>query len=103
VESLIFICFSVLVGWQISKELNIRGIFQSTISRLRRRHHLNVDVQKRGFMFAKCTVCESLKDLISKLGRNNNEVLEYEAKLRKHIIHQKSCRNLYHIWRTKLV
>ncbi len=24
-------------------------------------------------------------------------------KLKKHILHQESCRNLYHIWRTKLV
>ncbi len=31
----------------------------------------------------KCVVCESLKDLISKLGKNSNEVLEYEAKLKK--------------------
>jgi hypothetical protein len=49
----------------------------------------------------KCTICESLKDLMSKLGKNSNEALEYEAKLRKHIIHQKSFRNLYHTWRTK--
>jgi hypothetical protein len=87
VESLIFLCFFVFVGWEINMELNIRGIFQFAISRLRKRHHLNVDVQKWGSMFAKCIVCESLKDLISKLGNNNNEVLKYEAKLRKHIIH----------------
>jgi hypothetical protein len=54
-------------------------------------------------MFTKCYVCESLKNLISKLGKNNNEVLKYEAKLRKHILHQESCKNLYHTWRTKLV
>ncbi len=54
-------------------------------------------------MFAKCIVCESLKDLISKLGKNNNEVLEYEAKIRKHILQQESCRNLYHTRMTKLV
>ncbi len=35
----------------------------------------------------KCIVCESLKDLISKLGKNNNEALKYEAKLKKHILH----------------
>jgi hypothetical protein len=52
-------------------------------------------------MFAKCIVGESLKDLISKLGMNSKEALEYEAKLRKHILHQKSCKNLYHTWRTK--
>jgi hypothetical protein len=33
--------------------------------------HLNVDVWKRGFAFAKCIVCESLKDLISKTRKNN--------------------------------
>jgi len=54
-------------------------------------------------MFAKCTICVSLKDLISKLGKNSNEVLKYEAKLRKHFLNQESCRNLYHIWRIELV
>jgi hypothetical protein len=52
-------------------------------------------------MFMKYTICESLKDLISKLGQNSNEVLKYELKLRKHILQQESCRNLYHTWRTK--
>jgi hypothetical protein len=69
------------------------------MSRLRKRDHLNVNVQKRGSMFAKCIVCESLKNLISKLGNNSNEALEYEAKLTKHILDQEACRNLYHTWR----
>ncbi len=69
------------------------------MSRLRKRDHLNVNVQKRGFMFAKCIVCESLKNLISKLGNNSNEALEYEAKLKKHILDQEAYRNLYHTWR----
>ncbi len=30
-------------------------------------------------------MCESLKDLIFKLGKHNNDALEYEMKLRKHI------------------
>jgi len=78
VESLIFLFFFVFVGWQISKELSIGGISQYVMNRLKKRHHLNVDVQKQGSMFANCTICESLKDLISKLGNNSNEVLEYE-------------------------
>jgi hypothetical protein len=57
------------------------------MSKLRKRHHLNVDVRERGFVFAKCTMCESLKDLISKLGRNNNDGKEYELKLKKHLLH----------------
>ncbi len=57
------------------------------MSRLKKKHHLNVNVQKQGFVFVKCTIYESLKELISKLGKNNNEVLKYEAKLRKHILH----------------
>jgi len=64
---------------------------------------LNVDVRKQGSMYVKCGICESLKDLISKLGKNNNEALEYEVKPRKHILHQELCRNLYHIWRIELV
>jgi hypothetical protein len=73
------------------------------MSRLRKRHYLNVDVQKRGLIFTKCIVYESFKDLISKLGKNNNEAIEYEAKLKKHILHQESCRNLYHTWKIKLM
>jgi len=60
-------------------------------------------VRKQGSLFVKCTICESLKDLISKLGKNSNDALEYEVKLRKHILHQELCRNLYHIWRIVLV
>jgi hypothetical protein len=36
---------------------------------LRKRHHLNVGVKERGFVSTKCIMCESLKDLISKLGK----------------------------------
>jgi hypothetical protein len=54
-------------------------------------------------VFAKCINCESLKNLISKSGNNNNEALKYEVKIRKHILHQESCRNLYHTWRIELV
>jgi hypothetical protein len=102
-ENLIFLCFFIFVGWQINKELNIRNIFQYAMKRLRKRHHLNVNVWKQGFVFAKCIVCESLKDLISKLGNNSNETIKYEARLKKHILYQESCRNLYHTWRTKLM
>ncbi len=99
-ESLIYI-LKIFVGWEINKKLSIGNISQIVMSRLRRRHYFNVDVQKRGSVFVKCIICESLKDLISKLGKNSNEVLEYEVKLKKHILHQKMCKNLYHTWRTK--
>ncbi len=73
------------------------------MSRLRKRHHLNVDVRKKGYIFSKCYLCESLKDLISKLGRNNNDTREYELKLKKCLLHQESCRSLYHTWRFEFV
>jgi hypothetical protein len=38
---------------------------------LRKKYHLNVDVKKRGSNLAKCIICESLKDLISKVGKNS--------------------------------
>jgi hypothetical protein len=85
---------------KINKELNIGRISQSTMSRLRKRHHLNVDVQKWGLVFAKSIVCESFKDFVSKLGKHNNDAIEYEMKLRKHILQQESCKNLYHTWKT---
>ncbi len=52
------------------------------MNRLSKNHHFNVDVQKRRSFFAKCIVSESLKDLISKLGKTNNNVKEYEFKLK---------------------
>jgi hypothetical protein len=72
----------------IRKELSIGRIFQLKMNKMRKKHHLNMDVQKRGLIFAKCIVRESLKDLISKFGRNNNDAKEYELKLKKHILHQ---------------
>jgi hypothetical protein len=41
------------------------------MNHLKKKIHLNVDVKKCGSNFAKCTICESLKDLISKVGQNN--------------------------------
>jgi hypothetical protein len=97
-ESLIFLCFFVFLGWQVRQELNIGGIYKFAMNKVRKRRHLNVDVQKRGSVFAKCIVWESLKDSICKLGKHSNEPLEYEVKLKKHILHQESCRKLYHTW-----
>jgi hypothetical protein len=57
------------------------------MNQLRKKKHLNVDVRKRGSIYAKCNVCESLKDLISKAGKNNPSVKEHEIKLNKHNIH----------------
>ncbi len=59
------------------------GILQSVMSKLRKKHHFSVDVKKKDFVFAKCIVCESLKDLISKLRRNISDVKEYELNLKK--------------------
>jgi hypothetical protein len=72
---------------QISKELNIDEISQYAMSQLRKKCHLNVDVQKRGFTFAKCTICESLKDLISKVGKSNASGKEAQMKLKRHNKH----------------
>jgi hypothetical protein len=73
------------------------------MSRLKKRHHFNMDVWKTWSIFAKCTMCESLKDLISKLGRNNNDVKKYELKLKKHILHQDFYKILYHTWRSEFM
>jgi hypothetical protein len=48
-------------------------------------------------------VCESFTDLILKLGNNNSDAKEYELKLKKQILHQDSCRNMYRIWRFEFV
>jgi hypothetical protein len=50
---------------------------------LKKNHHLNVDVRKKGYVFAKYIVCDSLKDLISKLGKNSCDVREYEPEVEK--------------------
>jgi hypothetical protein len=58
------------------------------MSRLTKQKKLNMNVQKRGSIFAKYTVCESLKELISKARKNNPSVKEHEIKLKKHNIHK---------------
>jgi hypothetical protein len=57
---------------------------------LKKEKGLNMDVQKREFIFAKFIICESLKDLTSKIRKKNPNVKEYEIKLKKHNIHQVS-------------
>jgi hypothetical protein len=64
------------------------------MNRLRKKHHLNVDARKRGFVFAKCIMRESLKDLISKLGRISDDARKYELKLTKHLLNQKVMQKL---------
>jgi Na+/phosphate symporter len=99
-----FIVFIILITFlYISKELSIGGIFQSTMNKLKKKHRFNMDVWKKVSVFAKCIVCESLKDLISKLEKNNSDVKKYELKLKKHILHQESYISLYHIWRSEFV
>jgi len=100
VERLIFFCFRIcgLANKQGSKHWRY-----FLMNRLKKKHHLNVNVRKWRSKFMKCIVCESLKDLISKLGNNSNEVLEYETKFLKHILHHESRKNVYHTWRTKSV
>jgi hypothetical protein len=71
----------------MSKELNIDEIFQCAMSRLGKKYHFNVDVPKRGSTFAKCIICESLKDLISKVGKNSVNTKEHELKLKRHNKH----------------
>jgi hypothetical protein len=46
-----------------------------------------MDVRKKESVFAKCVICESLKDLISKARKNNLSVKEHGIKLKKHNIH----------------
>jgi hypothetical protein len=53
----------------MSKELNIDEVSQSTMSRLRKKYDLNVDVPKKGSTFAKCIICEYLTNLILKVGK----------------------------------
>jgi hypothetical protein len=48
-------------------------------------------------------MCESLKDLISKLGKNSSDARKYELWLIKHFLHQELCRSLYHTWRFEFV
>jgi hypothetical protein len=73
------------------------------MNQLKRKYYLNVDVLKRGSTFTKCTVCESLKGLISKVRKNNVSVKEHELKLKRHNNHQESCRHLYHNWKVELI
>jgi hypothetical protein len=65
------------------------------MSRLKK-NNLNMDVWNNFIFFAKCTICESLKDLISKVGKNNPCVKKHDIKLKKHNSNQESCQRLYH-------
>jgi hypothetical protein len=60
-----------------------------SIYNLKKEHHLYVGVWKWRLVSAKCIICESLKDLICKLKKNNNNAKEYELKLKKYNLHQK--------------
>jgi len=73
------------------------------MSPLKKKYHLNVDVPKKGSTFAKCIICESLKDLISKVGKNNASAKEHELKMKRHNKHQESCRHLYDSWKSKSI
>jgi len=68
----------------MSKELNIDEVSQSAMSLLRKKYHLNVDVPKKGSTFAKCIICEYLKNLISKVGKNSASAKEHELKMKRH-------------------
>jgi len=73
------------------------------MSHLRKKHRLSVDVKKWDYIFVKCTICESLKDLISKVGKNSTSAKEHETKLQKHNIHRESCICFYHTWKIESI
>jgi hypothetical protein len=64
-----FIVMIFFIAFLHIRKLNIEGIFQFAMNRLRNKHHLNVDVQNKGLVFVECAMCESFKDLILKLGK----------------------------------
>jgi hypothetical protein len=78
-----FIAFIFFITFLHISKLNIEGISQIAMNRLRNKHHFNVCVQKRGLVFVECAMCESFKDLILKLGKNKHDAKEYELKLKK--------------------
>jgi hypothetical protein len=63
---------------QINNDLSIKKNSHSIMNRLKKRHHLDVDMRNRILVLAKCIMCESLKDFISKLGRKNIDAKEHE-------------------------
>ncbi len=73
------------------------------MSRLRKKHHFNVDVQKRGFTFAKCTMCVSLKYLILKVGKNSASGKEAQMNLKRHNKHQESYKVFYRNWKIESI
>jgi len=87
-------CFLTLSNWQGIVSWKYLVINYELVEKEK---HINVNVQKRGFAFAKCIVSELLKDLIQ--NRKKQPLCEEdEIKLKKHNIHQKSCQCLYYIW-----
>jgi len=57
------------------------------MSQLKKMYDFNIDVHIRGSNFAKCVVCESLKNFISKVEKNNANGKEHELKLKRHNKH----------------
>jgi len=57
------------------------------MSQLKKKYDFNIDVQIRGSNFAKCAICESLKNFISKVGKSNASGKEHELKLKMHNKH----------------
>jgi len=88
---------------KINNELNTDEVSQSTMNQLKKKFHINVDVRKKGSTFVKCIIYESLKDLISKAGKNSVNVKEHELKLKRHNKHEESCKCLYHSWKAKSI
>jgi hypothetical protein len=66
------------------------------MNQLKKKYDFNVDVQRRGSNFAKCVVCESFKNFISKVGKNSASGKEHELKLKRHNKNQELCVCLYH-------
>jgi hypothetical protein len=58
---------------------------------------------ERGSIFAKCTLWIYEGFDIEIWNELQLDVREYELKLEKHLLHQESCKSLYHTWRSEFV
>jgi hypothetical protein len=80
-------------------EYGLPVVSQSAVSRIKKELFNNVAIKPMGSTFAKCTLCDSLQQYISRSVKRSLEYVAFVKQRSMHLNHQVACRRVYHSWR----
>jgi hypothetical protein len=84
--------------FQTNVEYGLSVVSQSVVSRIKKELFNKVAIKPVGSIFAKCMLCASLQQYISRSVKGSPEYVAFDKQRSMHLNHQAACRRIYHSW-----